>query len=151
MTQPLPLPPPIPPQPLVLNYASPMPAMQIRQVARAQRQIMRVILIAILAMVMMPAMAYSTAGLPVPEALALLVVGGAMLAVVAMMMISVYNLTAALQMGMTSRVLILIGMITPYINILLLLIINQMATKLLRRNSIRVGLMGAKLSDWPVA
>ncbi len=63
------------------------------------------------------------------------------------MMVCVYQLSAALGDGSTKRVLLVIGMIIPLVSLIILLVVNQKATKLLKSQGIRVGLMGAKLAD----
>jgi hypothetical protein len=40
-------------------------------------------------------------------------------------------------------------MIIPCVSLIVLLVVNQQATKILTQNRIKVGLMGARLSDLP--
>ena len=42
-----------------------------------------------------------------------------------------------------------IAMFVPLLNLIVLILVNQEATGLLRKNGIRVGLMGASLADLP--
>ena len=66
-----------------------------------------------------------------------------------LMMVSIYKLGTALDMSVTSRILFMLGTLIPLLGLILLLVINQKATSYLNRCQIKVGLMGAKLSDLP--
>jgi len=143
------------PSPVPLNYASPGASFDLRRVALAQRQMMWVILISIFFTVavlaqtmMMPPPPPSGSGMLIALLIIVVVIR---LGVIALMMVSVYKLGTALGMATSSKVLYMLGMLIPYLGIILLLIINQRATKLLTSNNIRVGLMGARLSDIPAA
>jgi hypothetical protein len=73
------------------------------------------------------------------------------LAILALMMIGVFNLAAAMGSSMASRILFVIAMIIPLVNLIVLLVLNQKATGLLRQHNIKVGLMGPRVEDLPVA
>ena len=140
------------PPPMPLGYAPPMATSQVRAVGLAQRRIMWVILGAILLTLSFVMGAGITAALAAVPPLVLLVGLALMrLALFALMMISVYQLAAALGYSMTSRVLCTIAMIIPLVGLIVLLVVNQSATNLLRRNGVHVGLMGARLRDLPTA
>lgn len=134
-----------PPSPPMLEYARPASPVGVRRVGIAQRQIMKVLLCAIFATALMP-------GVGISFGFRLVALAALMLAfaVLALMMISVYRLAEAIGMNMASRILYVIGMVIPYVGIILLVVINQKATRLLRRNNIKVGLMGASLGDLPL-
>ena len=140
-------------QQIPLQYATPMPRTPgVRAVGLAQRRIMWVILGALLlgvSLVMGSSIQAAFRGSQVSliVVLALLVV--LRLALVVLMMIGVYQLATALGSNMTTRVLYVIAMIIPYINLIVLLVVNQRATNLLKRNGIKVGLMGARIADLP--
>ena len=124
-----------------------------RAVGVAQRQIMWVILISIALTVALVArgvvMATPAPGAELWMMLAVIVV--VRVGMIVLMMVGVYRLTTALHMGMTARVLYMLAMLVPYLGIILLLIVNQKATKLLNAHGIKVGLMGAKLVHLPAA
>jgi hypothetical protein len=61
----------------------------------------------------------------------------------------VYKLAKALGFGAGSTILYLIAMFIPLLNLICLLDLNSKATSILRDAGIKVGLMGAKLSDLP--
>jgi hypothetical protein len=137
--------------PLPLQYATPSTSgPSVRTVALAQRFIMWVILGSILLMLslVMGAAITPSGGMPQLVVIGLLIL--IRLALLALMMVGVYKLSAALGLGVVTCVLYVIGMIIPLVNLIILLSVNQKATNLLKRNGIKVGLMGASLSDVPV-
>ncbi len=140
---------PIPPQPPILPYAAPRADPGLYKIAVAQRRIMWIILCAILLMV---SFAFGAAITPsgngaivVIAIISLLRVG-----IVVMMMVGIYQLSAALGNSTGTSVLFVIGMLIPCVSLIILLVINQKATKTLTDNNIKVGLMGARLSDIPL-
>jgi hypothetical protein len=146
-------PPPPPPLPAAtpLTYATPQPQSPVRAVGLAQRRIMWVILGAILLMfsfvggfILVPQNSTTTLGM-------LALIGLLRLALIVLMMVGVYQLAAALGSSMTARVLFVLAMLIPFVGLLVLLVLNQQATTLLRRHNVRVGLMGARVSELPSA
>jgi hypothetical protein len=120
-------------QPPTLGYATPVPARaDLRAIAMRQRGIMYCIL-GYLVLV--------AAQFAVPEQLRIipgllaLVVSVAAAVFVFMLALSVYNTAAGVVLGILTLV--------PLIGLIILLIINARATKILRQHGIRVGLMGA--------
>jgi hypothetical protein len=149
----MPLPSPTPPnmqRPPTLAYATPQTNPYVRQVGLAQRRIMWIILGAIL----MTASFVGGAVITPTSGSAQIVVIGLLLvlrlAMIALMMIGVYQLASALRYGVASCVLYTIGMLVPLVSLIILLSLNQKATNVLRHSGIKVGLMGARLSDLPL-
>jgi hypothetical protein len=142
--------PPARPPLLPLNYASTGPSASVRDVGLAQRRIMWVILLAVLvaAVAIVPMIVPPPMRMALPLVLTLLAVR---LGVIVVMMISVYKLGGTLGMSNGARIAFAACMIIPYVGIILLLIVNHRATKVLRSHGIYVGLMGAKLGDLPIA
>ena len=139
----------VPPGVTPLQSATPQAMSAVRAVGLAQRRIMWVILGAVLLMFSFPVGGYLMAA---TGALAMIaVLGLARLAILALMMIGVYQLSAALGKSMATRVLFVIAMLLPLIGLIVLLVVNQQATNLLRRHNIRVGLMGPRVADLPAA
>ncbi len=66
-------------------------------------------------------------------------------------MIAMYRLTEAMEIGVGGRVFYVAVMLIPGINLVMLWAVNQNAVDLLRRNGIAVGWMGARLADLPLA
>jgi hypothetical protein len=62
---------------------------------------------------------------------------------------SVWRLGVALQMRISTRIIYVLLMVIPLINIVMLLILNKKATTALSESGISVGLMGARLEDLP--
>ncbi len=116
----------------------------------AQRRIMWIILGAILLLVSFGAGAAIT---PTSGPAMFIVIG--MLALLrlgmlALMMIGVYQLASALGSGTVTCVLYVIGMLIPFVSLIILLVVNQKATNLLKHHGIKVGLMGPQLADLPL-
>ena len=63
----------------------------------------------------------------------------------------IYKLAKALEMSTVSAGFYVVAMFIPLVSLVCLLILHRTAVKLLRAEGIRVGLMGAKISDLPVA
>ncbi len=59
------------------------------------------------------------------------------------------GLLAAKLHGAVYGVLMMMLSFVPCVNFIVLLIVNQQATKLLKQNNIHVGLLGARMSDLP--
>jgi hypothetical protein len=122
----------------------------IRKVGLAQRRIMWIILVAILLII---SFVFGAAITP-HNGPAMFLVFGLLtvirLAFIVFMMIGVYQLAAALEAGTLACVLYCIAMIIPCINLIVLLVVNQQATTLLKRHGIKVGLMGASVADLPM-
>jgi hypothetical protein len=144
--------------PVGLQYATPMSgssvALRVRAVGLAQRRIMWVILAAILLAVSFAGGSVMAEAVGNNRAAALAVGIGMLvgrLAIIVLMMIGVYQLAAALGASMTTRVLYTIAMLIPCVGLIILLIVNQQATSLLREHRIKVGLMGAHVADLPAA
>lgn len=137
-------------QPATLEYAKPRTDPVVRRVGLAQRRIMWIILGAILLLVSfgMGAAITPTSGAAMFLVLGLLLV--LRLGMLVLMMIGVYQLASALGSGTGTCVLYVIGMLIPLVSLIILLTVNQKATNLLKRNGIKVGLMGAKVSDLPL-
>ena len=136
--------------PTPLEYATPRRDPMVRKVGLAQRRIMWVILAAIALTV-----SFAVGAAITPQSgPAMFVVIGVLalcrLAIFVLMVIGVYQLASALEAGTVACVLYCIGMIIPCINLIILLVVNQQATNLLKRNGIKVGLMGASVADLPL-
>ena len=130
-------------------YATPQ---RLRAVGLAQRRIMWVILAGLLlgfsfvggsAMLMPPDQE--------PSIVAIVALALVRIALVVLMMIGVDRLAEAQGASTTARVLYTIGMLVPLVNLIILLILNQQATALLKYHNIKVGLMGARVADLPPA
>ena len=134
-----------------LGYATPEPTSQLRAVGLAQRRIMWVILAALLLVFSFVFGAILIPPDQAPETVMLVGLALVRVAILALMMIGVFQLAAALGAGMTARVLYTVAMLIPLVNLILLLVVNQQATALLRRHYIKVGLMGARVADLPPA
>ena len=133
-----PVPPPPPPPPL--DYARPAARNDIREIAVRQKAIMFCILGYILAVLLQFV-------LP-PELriiLAIVAIGVSVTATVFVFMlaIAIYNVGAGVVLGILTLV--------PLVGLIVLLIVNGKATTILRDHGIKVGLMGANLSQIPTA
>ena len=143
------VPPQMPPV-IPLQYTTPMPTSAVRGVGLAQRRLMWVILGAILLTISLVAGGAITSAVSGPAAIVVLAVMLLVrLALIALMMICVYQMTAALGWSMAGRVVCVVCMIIPLVGLILLLVVNQSATNLLRRAGVRVGLMGPRVGDLP--
>ncbi len=134
-----------PGSPPTLNYGTPRSADNfVRQVAVRQRAIMWCILFYICAFVLYFAVVLETKSLIAVGLGMLVVVGVIVLTVVCVfrLALSIYSTATAITVGILTLI--------PYLGILILLIINSKATKILRTNGIKVGLMGAKVKQIPM-
>jgi hypothetical protein len=107
----------------------------LRTVARRQRLLLWFVLVA-LAMNFSPLI---MAGVPtiIASFISLFII-----AVYVLIMIGTMHMLTALRTHIALRILLLVLMFAPCLNILILLIANQMATSALRRAGLKVGLMG---------
>jgi hypothetical protein len=132
-------PPPIPPSPL--NYATPMPQVDLRKIAFQQKAIMYCILayiaVGVLRFVLPPGLQLMVL---VPLGLAAVITAAVF---VFMLAISLHNIAAGITLGILTLI--------PLVGLVVLLIINSTATKLLQSHGIKVGLMGADLNQIPPA
>ena len=136
------------PPPMPLQYATPPDGSStLRVIAGAQRRMIWAILGAFLVGISAAMGAAITANSPLGLDLTVFLLYLVRLGFVVFMMVCVYQLSAALGDGMSKRVLLVIGMLLPLISLIILLVVNQMATKTLKSHGIRVGFMGAKLAD----
>lgn len=108
----------------------------LRTVARRQRLLLWFVL-GLLALQFAPFMIRSSSLLDVVTTLALLVMTISVL-------VAVVTLTIALRRHVIVTVLYAVLMLAPCINLIILLVINQQATAVLRKAGLRVGLMGVK-------
>lgn len=132
-------PPQIPPS--QLNYATPLPGPDLRKIAFQQR----VIIYCILAYIVVVVLRFV-----VPSTLQLLVLVPLGLAAtitaavfVFMLAISLHNVAAGVTLGILTLI--------PLVGLIVLLILNSTATKLLQSHGIKVGLLGADLNQIPPA
>ena len=63
----------------------------------------------------------------------------------AMSLVGVYNVLSALKVPLPFRIITFILLVLPYINLILLCVLNFKATKILREAGFSVGVFGAKL------
>lgn len=122
------------------------PGADLRKVARAQRRLLYCVGLMILVQIA-SALLYSVpARLSVVEPLdALVSCSGLILSVVAL--VFAVQLMAATGTHILLRILLIVLLFAPCINLIVLLGINHRATKLLRRVGVRVGLLGARDED----
>jgi hypothetical protein len=137
------LPPIVPPvQPVTLSYAQPVNN-KIREIATRQKSIMYCILAYLAVIVLM----FTQIGNPQAALIILLVA----LAVLIFGAVCAFRLSLVVfdsqGVGITMGILTLI----PYVGLIILLVINGKATGILKRNNIKVGLLGAKASQIPQA
>lgn len=125
------------PQPPVLGYA-PARRNNLREIAVRQKAILWCIVAQIAALALMVALGPDLAWV---IGLVRIVVSLASLVFVFMLAVSVYKTGVGIVLGL----LVLI----PLVGLLVLLFINGKATKELRAHGIKVGLMGANLSQVP--
>ncbi len=115
-------------------------AEQLQAVGTAQRALMYAILVSIgwtiVAVVIQ---------IKAPSLILLAQIG--QLAIAVACMVCVFVMARAIQWSMPACILVAICGLVPCLNLLLMLIINSRATALLKRNGIRVGLMGANPRD----
>lgn len=130
------IPPPMPAKPL--NYAPPPGRTDLREVAVRQRAIMLCILGYIVLLVLRFVV-------PPPfnlfALLAAFAVSITAMVFVFMLSVAIYNTGMGIFLGILTLV--------PLVNLIVLLIINGKATKILREHGIKVGLMGADTSQIP--
>jgi hypothetical protein len=140
----------MPPQPPILQYQTPNTDPKLRQIALAQRRIMWTILCALLLLISFGfSAALTPTGGGVSAIILISLVALIRIGIVVMMMVGIYQLASALGNGTGTCVLYVIAMIIPCVSLIVLLVVNQQATKILTQNRIKVGLMGARLSDLP--
>jgi hypothetical protein len=126
-------------QPPTLGYATPVPARaDLRTIAVRQRGIMFCILGYL---VLVAAQFAVPEELRIIPALLAVAVSVAAAVFVFMLALSVYNTAAGIVLGILTLV--------PLIGLIILLIINARATRILRQHGIRVGLMGANPRQIP--
>jgi len=133
----------VPPLPLpTLVYATPQGSgMDLKRVAAQQRAINLCILAEIIIIIL------QVAHLGMPQmfalAMALVFIGVAITAAVFIFMLalSVYGTATGIVLGILSLI--------PYLGVLILLVVNGKATKILRQHGIKVGLLGADPSKIP--
>lgn len=134
------------PAPVPLGYAAPSVSVNVRAVGLAQRMLMW----AILANLLVTIASISISARPSGSALDAVGAVGILVAGIAcriFAMVAIYRMAASLDYSMVSRVLLILGMIVPLLNLILLLTLNAKATNCLKRAGIKVGLMGAKRAD----
>jgi hypothetical protein len=125
------------PLPPTLNYAAPPGRTDLRTIATRQKAIMFCILaqLALLARFALPP------GLQIIFSLVSFAVAITGAVFIFMLSMAVYNTGAGIVLGILA--------IVPLLGLLILLIVNGKATKILRENGIRVGLLGAKTNEIP--
>ena len=74
-----------------------------------------------------------------------------MLLTIPFQLYSVYKLAKALEMSSGASSGWLVAMFIPLVSLICLPVLNSRATKVLKQAGIRVGLMGAKVTDLPAA
>ena len=125
--------------PATLGYATPLPARtDLRAIAVRQRAIMFCILAYLILVAAQFAMPQELRIIP---SLLAICVSIAAAVFVFMLALSVYNTAVGIVLGILTLV--------PLIGLIVLLIINAKATKILRQHGIRVGLMGANPRQIP--
>jgi hypothetical protein len=67
----------------------------------------------------------------------------------AMSVFGLVRLTTAMEIGVGLRILLLMLMFVPLVSLIVLLVLNSRATKILRAAGYRVGLLGASLPNRP--
>jgi hypothetical protein len=142
---------PTPPIPeATLSYASADLGREVRAIAVAQRQVIWTLLAGVVFTVGWPFVAglIPRQGLYALRILMILT-PAVFLGLVGLMIVCVYRLSVALGQGPVLRVFYMLAMLVPFINIFALQNINHHATRALRRYGVRVGIMGARLSDLP--
>lgn len=68
------------------------------------------------------------------------------LATLILMLVAVVRLAGACGYSTVGRVLLLVAMFLPLVNLIVLLVLNARATKQLRDSGVKIGFMGADLS-----
>ncbi len=134
------IPPPVAPTPL--QYATPPRDNSIRIIAMRQRTIMYCILAYIASIGVYIGVIAQRNGVLVVGIAAL-----CLLAVLVTIIVCVFRLALVIY---STGIAILLGvlLIIPYIGMVILLIMNSRATKILRANGISVGLMGANMKQF---
>lgn len=136
------------PPPMPLQYAIPPRGNpSVMAVGLAQRRLMWAILGAILLSMSIVMGSAIAANSPLGQNLTLGLFVVVRIGFVVFMMICIYQMAAALGAGQVTRILYVIGMLIPLINLIILIVVNQGATKMLKSHGIRVGFMGAKVAD----
>lgn len=135
---------PSPPvRPLALEYATPeLRRVDLRAIAVRQRAVIGCILLYII---------LAVSGLVIPSSNEFLWMAEAVLAFAIVIAASVLAFILALSVYSDPATGVLGGMLIfiPLIGLLILLVINHDATKVLRRHGVRVGMLGARLRDIP--
>jgi hypothetical protein len=136
-----------PPQPPSLNYAPPV-RNDIRTIAFRQKILMYCILAYLALIIARVFMMVNTGGavpLPLSLLLGLATLGVALTATVFVFMLSIalYNTGMGVLLGILALV--------PLLGLIILLIVNGKATTVLKQHGVKVGLMGARMSDIPEA
>lgn len=119
-----------------LNYLTPSSGPDLRDIARKQRAVILCILVNLIVSVLM-----FTLPLNLRPIAALLIFGIGITAMVFVFMLAMtlYSMAAGITLGILA--------IIPYVGLLPMLIVNGKATKILRHHGIKVGLLGAKMSQ----
>jgi hypothetical protein len=133
----------LPPSLLTLNYAPPPPGKDLRRVAVYQRNLNLCILVNVVAYGLLIYLGVEGGPLLLRGLLALFVMGVEITAAVFVFMLALqlYSIAGGIVLGILSLI--------PFIGLLFLLPVNSRATHVLRRNNIRVGLLGANPSQVP--
>ena len=123
--------------------------MDIQGVAKYQKWILFAILAQIIISIVQLYFRFSmdeatTDGAAVGFAGLTLLLAGVNLAISIFAVVALVFLMTALDRPTVSKVLAAIAMFIPLVGLIVLLVVNQRATKTLQANGIRVGLMGAK-------
>jgi hypothetical protein len=130
-----------PPNPL--QYATPSgPMIDLKKVAKQQRTLIYCILTEILLMVARIAVSGSIPMLGLLFALIYLGVAVTAAVFIFMLAISLYNVGLGVVLGILALI--------PLLGLLILLMVNGKATKLLRSHGVRVGLLGADPKTIPL-
>ncbi|HEV2293713.1 MAG TPA: hypothetical protein VGR35_07645 [Tepidisphaeraceae bacterium] len=126
-------------QPAALDYA-PAPRDDLRRIAARQKGIIFCILAYLLLVV---AQLFVPRELRPILAIAALGVSITAMVFVFMLSLSLYSTAVGILLGILTLV--------PLVGLIVLLVVNGKATNLLKRHGVKVGLLGARMSDIPVA
>ena len=128
-----------------LSYASPDLGYEVRAIGMAKRRVIWAFLITLLAIFGGVTLCVAVRNARFSGIVMIVAIYGS----AATLMVSVYRLSAAMGHGMVRRIFYVLLMMVPYLNVLFVFQINSQATKTLRDHRVRVGVMGARLSDLP--
>lgn len=134
-----------------MDNASPYSKSRVREIAVGQKMLIYAILAIFFGRggAFVGLMIANASDNAVLSAVFLVIYGLVILVTLAFMLYAVYRVAGSLGFSTASKVLLLIAMVIPLVNLITLLVLNGKATNHLRDAGVRIGFFGADLSRVP--